>query len=266
MAEPDPGQNIERVSFDFFSVRTATSNGGQGEHKLIHREQVQSYFTYDLALRRNSGNPPEVPTGSRFAFCEPDSSGHLCVVFSGTPPTKEEVLGADCDLCSREEIEGGKVLTGPQADTIDSMLWDAAERLKRQRERNHQGYLGRCEWREDRQRGRGPFATNTREHPYECRPGDHQSTHARSQPESSKAAGKRPATPPPLHIHSNPPSTASPNQPVMGPSHIMTDNTLSTTIVTTNDNEDGVYEEYYEEELADESMNVEVPTVDEGVA
>ncbi|KIK12994.1 hypothetical protein PISMIDRAFT_18298 [Pisolithus microcarpus 441] len=253
MAEPDPRRNIKRVSFDFFSVCTATSNRGQGKHKLIHHEQVQSYFTYDLALQQNSGNPPEVPTGyhlfreayrrdartrSRFAFCEPNSSGHPRIVFSRTLPTKEEVLGADCNLRSREEIEGGKVLTGPQADTIDSMLWDAAERLKRQRERNHQGYLNRRERREDRQ----------------------------SQPESLKAAGKRPAAPPPLRIHSNPPSTASPNQPVTGPSRIATDDTLSTTIVTTNDDEDGVYEEYYREELADESMNAEVPMVDEGVA
>ncbi|KAI6033733.1 hypothetical protein BKA83DRAFT_4121117 [Pisolithus microcarpus] len=121
------------------------------------------------------------------------------------------------------------------------MLWDATERLKRQRERNHQGYLDCHKQREDRWRGRGPFATNTREHPYKCHPGDHRSTHVRCQPESSKAA-------------------------VMGPSHITTDDTLSTTIVTTNDDEDGVYEEYYEEELADESINAEVPTVDEGVA
>ncbi|KIK11153.1 hypothetical protein PISMIDRAFT_19771 [Pisolithus microcarpus 441] len=127
-------------------------------------------------------------------------------------------------------------------------------------------HLDRRERREDRRRGRGPFATNTREHPYERRPGDRRSTHARSQPESSKAAGKRPAAPPPLRIHSDPPSTASPNQPVAGPSRIATDDTLSTTIVTTNDDEDGVYEEYYEEELADESMNTEVPTVDEGAA
>lgn len=102
MAEPRPRRNIERVNYDFFSVRTAASNGGQDERELIHREQVQSYFAYDLALRQDSENPPEVPagyhlfreahrrdsrTGSRFAFCEPNGTGRPQVVLPRTPPT-----------------------------------------------------------------------------------------------------------------------------------------------------------------------------------
>ncbi|KIN94216.1 hypothetical protein M404DRAFT_35276, partial [Pisolithus tinctorius Marx 270] len=45
-------------------------------------------------------------TRSRFAYLEP-GTGHR-IVITGPAPTREEVLGADADLRSREEIEGGQ--------------------------------------------------------------------------------------------------------------------------------------------------------------
>ncbi|KIO10653.1 hypothetical protein M404DRAFT_20898, partial [Pisolithus tinctorius Marx 270] len=91
------------------------------ERLLVHREQIRSFFVYDRALRRNEGDPLDIPAGyrqfreayhrrattrSRFAYLEP-GTGHR-IVITGPAPTREEVLGADADLRSREEIEGGQ--------------------------------------------------------------------------------------------------------------------------------------------------------------
>lgn len=274
MAEPE--RNIKQVSVDFFSVRKATSNGGPGERERIHREQIQAFFNYDRALHRNGGDIPEVPAGyhlfreayhrdtrtrSRFAFCKADKSGYPTIRIPGPSPTKEEVLGSDCDLRSHEEIEGGKVLTGSQADTVNSMLWDAADRLRCQKDRNHQGYVEHRERREDRRRGRGPLGTNTGAY-IRQRTIDPYSSCSERRSGPSRNAGSRLTSPNVSVIDINHPSTESPEQPIAGPSCVATDPAPSDDIATLDELPGNAYEEYYEEVAADESMNVETSVAD----
>ncbi|KAI5996608.1 hypothetical protein F5J12DRAFT_785389 [Pisolithus orientalis] len=63
------------------------------------------------------------------------------VVAEGPSPTRQEVLGNDADLHSQEEVTGGQMLSSIQMDTINALLWDTAERVKKQQRRAHQGYL-----------------------------------------------------------------------------------------------------------------------------
>ncbi|KIN98481.1 hypothetical protein M404DRAFT_31348 [Pisolithus tinctorius Marx 270] len=76
----------------------------------------------------------EAKSKARFAYYEVDDSGNIVVVAEGPSPTREEVLGNDADLCSKEEATGGQTLNSIQMDTINALLWDTAERDSRRRE------------------------------------------------------------------------------------------------------------------------------------
>ncbi|KIO10209.1 hypothetical protein M404DRAFT_21878 [Pisolithus tinctorius Marx 270] len=121
MSNPAQSRSIEWTSFDYFVIWADSGPGQTEERLLVHCEQIRSFFMYDRVLQRNEGDPLDVPAGyrqfreayhhrattrSRFAYLEP-GMGHR-IVITGPAPTREEVLGADADLCSREEIEGGQ--------------------------------------------------------------------------------------------------------------------------------------------------------------
>lgn len=123
---------IERLGGDYFRIRLAPGSGEVDDSIIVHREQVRFFFQYDRTLRRKDDQIPGVPAGyhqfvetyhqgaktkARFAYQEVDESGETYTIFSGPPPTKEEVLGREADLRSQEEIEGGKVLNGAEAET-----------------------------------------------------------------------------------------------------------------------------------------------------
>lgn len=99
-----------------------------------------------------------------------DENGESYTIYSGPPPTKEEVLGRDADLRSQEELEGGKVLNGAEAETLESMLWD--ERRDR---------------RGDDRRQRGPFARPPTESSYN-RSHRHKESSARREKQADKPA------------------------------------------------------------------------------
>ncbi|KAI6010274.1 hypothetical protein EDC04DRAFT_2610282 [Pisolithus marmoratus] len=254
MAEqPSP----RHMAINFFSVCKATSNGGPALHHNGRDipEVPAGYHLFQEAYHRDAR------TRSHFAFCKADESGYPTIRIPGPSPTKEEVLGSDCDLCSHEEIKGGKVLTGSQADTVNSMLWDATDCLRHQKDRNHQGYVEHHECREDWCHGRGPLGTNTSAYirqrtidPYlSC-------LERRSGP--SRNAGSRLTSPDVSIIDIDHPSTELPKQPIAGPSHVATDPAPSNDIAALNELPGDAYKEYYEEVAADESMNMETSVAD----
>lgn len=174
---------------------------------LVHREQVQSFFQYDRALRRNSSNIPELPAGyhqfrqaygreartrSRFAYVEFTPGRRPRVVLPGPSPTREEVLGPDTDLRSQEEIEGGQVLNGAEAETLKSMLWEAADRVKRQREHSSRGYWQRRDRRHDDCRQKGPLARRPSDSPFDRHRSDKRATY---KPEKRSEKSKEPNNP-----------------------------------------------------------------------
>lgn len=162
-------KNIERHRTDSFLVRTFDEWGRGGERVVIHRGQIKAYFDHDRALRFKDDVALDTPVGyhlfresysreakstARFAFCEVDESGNINIVTPGPPPTEQEVLGDGADLCIREE---GMVLNSSQADIVNSLLWDAARQWNEQQQRSHQGYLDRCERRDDRRHRSDPY-------------------------------------------------------------------------------------------------------------
>ncbi|KIN97989.1 hypothetical protein M404DRAFT_31685 [Pisolithus tinctorius Marx 270] len=121
MSNPAQSRSIERTSFDYFVIWVDSGPGQTEERLLVHREQIWCFFMYNRALRRNEGDPLDIPAGychfreayhcrattrSRFTYLEPGTGHHI--VITGPAPTREEVLGVDADLRSREEIEGGQ--------------------------------------------------------------------------------------------------------------------------------------------------------------
>lgn len=210
---------------------------------LVHREQIRSYFLYDQALRRNSADPPNLPAGyhqfreayardarsqSRFAYLEPRENGTPQLVRQGTRPTMEEVLGRDCDLRSQEEIDGGKVLNGAEAETLNSMLWEAADRIKRQRENSSRGYWRRRDRRDDHHRQRGPLADRFSDSPFN-RPRSQKKSSPKPEKRSEKA--KETAAPseystdlsPDLGAFFEPFSALMPSSSTAGPSSVTLD-------------------------------------------
>ena len=67
--------------------------------------------------------------------------GHI--VINRRTPTPAEVLGPNANLQSLEEREGGRTLNGAEAESLQSMLWDLADRAKRQRKRVQEEYSTR---------------------------------------------------------------------------------------------------------------------------
>lgn len=98
----------------------------------------------------------------------------------------DEVLGSDSDLRSREEVDGGKVLNGAEAETLNSMLWEAADRIKRQRENSSRGYWRRRDRRDDHRRQRGPLAERFSDSPFD-RPRMHKNSSSKPNRRSEKA-------------------------------------------------------------------------------
>ncbi|KIO08099.1 hypothetical protein M404DRAFT_23375 [Pisolithus tinctorius Marx 270] len=98
MSNPAQSRSIEWTSFDYFVIWVDSSPGWTEERLLVHREQIRSFFMEAYHRRAT--------TRLRFAYLEP-GMGHR-IVITGPAPTREEVLGADADLHSREEIEGGQ--------------------------------------------------------------------------------------------------------------------------------------------------------------
>ena len=65
------------------------------------------------------------------------------------------MLGPNADLQSPEEREGGRVLNGAENETLESMLWDAADKVKRQCQNSQRGYSARRDKRGDYRTDRG---------------------------------------------------------------------------------------------------------------
>ena len=125
---------------------------------LVHREQVRAYFRFNVALCRGKDCPPYVPcryaqfcntyahkatTLSRFTTFEQDEDGSGHIIINGRTPTIAKVLGPNADLWRPEEREGGEVLNSTEAAALWSMLWEAADKVKRQRQYVQQGYSTR---------------------------------------------------------------------------------------------------------------------------
>lgn len=76
---------------------------------------------------------------THLTYHEPGPNTHTVIV--GPAPTREEVLGTNTDLQSKEEIEGGQVLNGAEAVTLHSLLWEAAGKVGHQHEHTMHGFL-----------------------------------------------------------------------------------------------------------------------------
>lgn len=235
--------NIKRVSIDYFVIRLPPGSGDGEDEMLVHREQVQSFFQYDRALRRNGSNIPELPAGyhqfrqayereartrSRFAYVEFAQGRRPRVVLPGPSPTREEVLGPDADLRSQEEIEGGQVLNGAEAETLKSMLWEAADRVKRQREHSSRGYWQRRDRRHDDRRQKGPLAKRLSDSPFDRHRSDRRApSKLERRSEKSKEVDNPSEYSADFSAEANsffdqvdPPASAFPDQPVAGPSSL----------------------------------------------
>lgn len=165
-----PRRNIEKARPEFFSVRWSLEEGDENRRMLVHREQVRAYFRFNAALRRGKDCPPYVPCGyaqfcnayaheattlSRFTTFEQDEDGSGHIIINGRTPTIAEVLGPNADLRRPEEREGGEVLNGAEAAALRSMLWEAADKVKRQRQYAQRGYSTRQDKRGNRHNERG---------------------------------------------------------------------------------------------------------------
>ena len=177
----EPRRNIEKSGLEFYSVRLSLEEGDEGRRMLVHREQVHAYFHFNAVLRRGKDCPPYLPCGytqfceayaheattlSRFTTFEQDENGAGHIIVNGRTPTPAEVLGPSADLRSQEEKEGGRVLNGAENETLDSMLWEAADRVKRQRQNSQRGYSHRRDRRGDYRNGRGSLTERIVDMPY----------------------------------------------------------------------------------------------------
>ena len=151
----EPRRNIEKSGSELYSVCWSLEEGDEDRRMLVHREQVQTYFQFDALLRQGKGCPPFVPCGypqfcdayahqtstpSHFATFKQDEHGIVQIDINGHRPTYAEVLGPDADLRSQEDREGGRALNSAEAETSESMLWDAADRVTRQHQNEQRGY------------------------------------------------------------------------------------------------------------------------------
>ncbi|KIN94464.1 hypothetical protein M404DRAFT_35029 [Pisolithus tinctorius Marx 270] len=140
MSDTAENNLIEQINPDFFVIWDNLGSGNPEGRVLIHHKQVHSYFQYDKALWWKDGDPLDIPAGYLqfwdaynsnttmrlwFAYYKPGDNAHT--VITGPAPTKKEVLGADMDLKSKEEREGGQILNGVETETLNSMLWDTVE-------------------------------------------------------------------------------------------------------------------------------------------
>ena len=150
---------------------------------LVHHEQVRAYFPFNAALCRGKDCPPYLPCGytqfceayaheattlSRFTTFEQDENGVGHIIVNGCAPTPAEVLGPSTDLRSQEEKEGGRVLNGAENETLDSMLWEAVDRVKRQRQNLQRGYSHRRDRRGDYRNRRGSLTERIVDTLYNC--------------------------------------------------------------------------------------------------
>ncbi|KIO07511.1 hypothetical protein M404DRAFT_24008, partial [Pisolithus tinctorius Marx 270] len=103
MSDVDGDNSIEQANPDFFIIWGDPRSGNPEDRILAHREQVRSYFQYDKALHRKTGDPLDIPAGylqfreaynhnattrSRFAYYEPGDNARI--VITGPAPTKKE--------------------------------------------------------------------------------------------------------------------------------------------------------------------------------
>ncbi|KIO07152.1 hypothetical protein M404DRAFT_998563 [Pisolithus tinctorius Marx 270] len=182
MSDAAENNLIKWINPDFFVIWDTLGSGNPEGQVLVHHEQVHSYFQYDKALQWRDRDPLDVPAGylqfqdaynnnttmrSWFACYEPGDNAHT--VITGLAPTKKEVLGVDVDLQSKEEREGGQILNGAETETLNSMLWDAAEQLKCQCEHFQQGYQDHCGHWEDDCHAKGPLGGCPSSLPMEAR-------------------------------------------------------------------------------------------------
>ncbi|KIO05301.1 hypothetical protein M404DRAFT_25454, partial [Pisolithus tinctorius Marx 270] len=222
-------KNIERQSTDLFLVRNPDKEGRGDECVVIHREQVKTYFEFDRSLRRKHEVALDTPAGyhlfreahsreakskARFAYYEVDDSGNIVVVAEGPSPTREEVLGNDADLRSKEEATGGQTLNSVQMDTINALLWDTAERVKKQQRRAHQGYVDRRERRDSRRREAEPYGNPL--------PRD---THLPRISRSSRPNHRSRKSNANVNPHTR--NSYAPEQPVAGPSTFVVDHAMT---------------------------------------
>ncbi|KIN93501.1 hypothetical protein M404DRAFT_36035 [Pisolithus tinctorius Marx 270] len=75
------------------------------------------------------------------------------------------------DLCSQEEITGRQTLNSTQMETINALLWETTEQVKKQQQRAHQAYINchklQDSWRPSRRSGKSSANANPNTHkPY----------------------------------------------------------------------------------------------------
>jgi len=125
---------------------------------------VHAYSQFDAALCRGKGHLPHIPcrypqprdaytheatTSSRLATYKSDVDRNGHIVTHGRTPTPANVLGHNADL----RRQGGQVLSGVEAEALESVLWDVADKVKRQRQNAQRGHSTRRDGRGDYHRG-----------------------------------------------------------------------------------------------------------------
>jgi len=142
------------LSEPIYSLRWAGPNSYTlrigGETVVVRLEQIQLFLTYDAALREGKLENP-VPMGyEAFArhFNVDDNSQHGVIQFvvltnhgrdctrSPLAPTLRDILGArDAEARMKEEREKGKGswLSEVHTEIMDDMLWEQADRTRREK-------------------------------------------------------------------------------------------------------------------------------------
>ena len=145
----EPRRSIERSESELYSIHWSLEEGDEERRVLMHQGQLRAYFRF--TPRREKGYPPHIPCGypqfrnayaheattlSRFATFEQDERGKAHIVSNGAclPMPKS------WDRTPIFEAEGGRILNGVEAETLESRLWGVADRVKRQRQNAQRGY------------------------------------------------------------------------------------------------------------------------------
>ncbi|KAI6014330.1 hypothetical protein EDC04DRAFT_2904183 [Pisolithus marmoratus] len=270
---PTPNRpNIKCVSANYFCIWLAP--GGLSNYTMVHHEQLRTYFHLPgipagYHQFREAYNH-EAKTRARFVYEETDKDGEMHVVIPGPSPTREEVLGLDADLQSRNEIEGRQTLNRVEAEMLNSLLWGAAERIKCQRENSQRGYLHHHDHCDNDHNQRGPFARCPNDSPF-----DHQHSRKKApsrhekQSEKLKSVKTQPEYSTDL-VADNLSSFFSdinlfpdilPDQPIAGPNSVTLDQLAASEPVIVAE-EDGVYEEAGLEGIDDQLMEPDTTVED----
>jgi len=147
----EPCQNIENVGPELHSARWSMEERDEDRWMLEHHEQVHAYSQFDAAPCRGEGCPPHIPcrypwscdaythkatTLSRLTTYESDVDRNGHIVTHRRTPTPANVLGHNADL----RRQAGQVLSSVEAEMLESVLWDATDKVKRQRQNAQRGH------------------------------------------------------------------------------------------------------------------------------